>query len=562
MDALRSNLPGYYTPQQYTPVPLPTYPAPNFSAPSPYPRHHAIQTPSHLQHHQYDQSHLAHPQLSPQVVSQAQAPVHIGAPVQAAQDIPGESHADDENNNNASNKKSKGGPAPKGFGRTSAVYRIDDMGVKRRVNAEDFRAEVEERTRNGESCEQIADALIAQGAQVTSKSVSRWRILWGFRKRAVRKQSKPPKAKEERMNKKQIWQSKYKADITRMTQQGLEAEEIARIMTIRGMQLKKGSSTITRLQTVWKLRGTEESRIKNKRYLSRRKARQQQLDEFNNYARELGLDDPEEWVRRKMEEPAVKNMRRDAAFEMMGDAAPEPREPKAKATPSRPQTRRAASSFALDAQVSATDAMQDATGYEDESSDDEDLTVNPTPAARTLRSDHTPVDTELKQDLVDSDSDCSGEDAEYQPMEGVNPCDSYDLRDDAGHGYPPLSEQDDDDEDDFEDNNQSLDGNGLPIESNTHAPTLHATVGFTNAEMAYVPLPPSEQDSMEKLIGVADSCIAAAQLVKDLWLAKCYGQPGPRSLTGLPPSIRDIELARHRLKEAAHAAVNVLQYPA
>jgi hypothetical protein len=70
-----------------------------------------------------------------------------------------------------------------GRGRSSVIYIIDEDGVKQKRKAEDFRAEVEERTRTGESCEQIADALVAKGAQVTAKSISRWRILWGFRKR-------------------------------------------------------------------------------------------------------------------------------------------------------------------------------------------------------------------------------------------------------------------------------------------------------------------------------------------------------------------------------------------
>ena len=39
--------------------------------------------------------------------------------------------------------------------------------------AEQFRTEIEERTALGETCEQIATALRAQGISITSKTVSR-----------------------------------------------------------------------------------------------------------------------------------------------------------------------------------------------------------------------------------------------------------------------------------------------------------------------------------------------------------------------------------------------------
>lgn len=179
MDHFRSNLSGYYT-QQYTPVPLPpTYPPPTaFSNPSPYARdqpHHGI-AQNHDFHHDFVHSPLAQAPIISQLPAADQAP-----PAQsfAENDLTGNANAA----NKTAKKRAQNNATPKGFGRTSAVYQIDGDGTKRRVVAEDFRAEVEERTRNGESCEQIADALIAQGAQVTSKSISRWRILWGFRKR-------------------------------------------------------------------------------------------------------------------------------------------------------------------------------------------------------------------------------------------------------------------------------------------------------------------------------------------------------------------------------------------
>lgn len=177
MDHLRSNLAGYYTPQQYTPVPLPAYPPPTaFSNPSPYSRNEL-----HHSFHQGFDPTLAHPQN----VARLQAVAANAGPATALESVDEDTNLDESIDIaiEVAKRKTKSGSAAKGFPRTSAVYQIDRDGTKRRVVAEDFRAEVEERTRSGESCEAIADALIAQGVQVTSKSISRWRILWGFRKR-------------------------------------------------------------------------------------------------------------------------------------------------------------------------------------------------------------------------------------------------------------------------------------------------------------------------------------------------------------------------------------------
>ncbi|ETS73252.1 hypothetical protein PFICI_14857 [Pestalotiopsis fici W106-1] len=549
MDHLRSNVPDYYTPQQYTPIPLPSYPPPTFGAPTPYAGHHLHQ--SQTQHHPPIQYNPTRHGGQPPLVAQTPVPIPTPAPAPVSQQSnQAGSHSLDTSGHDETplvgETSAVGGP--KGFGRTSAVYQVDGNGKKRRVNAEDFRAQVEERTRNGESCEQIADALIAQGAQVTSKSVGRWRILWGFRKRAVRKQSKPPKPKEERISSKQIWQSRSKSDITRMTQQGLSSEEIAQIMTRRGMALKKGSSTIARLQTIWQLRGTEESRLKNRRYLSRRKARRLQLEEFQSYAKELGLENPDEWVKNKMDEPAIQQMRRDAAYELMGDDAPKPKEPKSK-LPTRRRTRKSGNPPAggQDAFAAHPDV---ANGNDADSSDndDDEITADISLAPRTLRSGRVSGNNTFV--MSGNESESSDQDAEYQPMDGVTTLEDVDneIMDNGQHGYAPLFEQDDDDDEEDE----------ASEEEPTAPAPVEASMNFTNATMVPVLPDDAERESMDRLINSADGYIAAAQLLKDLLQAKSLGQPAPRSLTGLPPSLSDIEAARHRLKEAAQATVGLL----
>lgn len=56
-------------------------------------------------------------------------------------------------------------------------------GPKYGSNTEAFRDEIEQRTRDGESCEQIAAALMEKGVQTSAKTIARQRIKWGFRKR-------------------------------------------------------------------------------------------------------------------------------------------------------------------------------------------------------------------------------------------------------------------------------------------------------------------------------------------------------------------------------------------
>lgn len=52
-----------------------------------------------------------------------------------------------------------------------------------RSNLDDFREEIEERTRNGQGCKAIAQILIEKGVETTDKAVATRRIKWGVRQR-------------------------------------------------------------------------------------------------------------------------------------------------------------------------------------------------------------------------------------------------------------------------------------------------------------------------------------------------------------------------------------------
>lgn len=68
-------------------------------------------------------------------------------------------------------------PSPEGW-----VY-PHKKGIGTGSNLEAFKADIEARTRRGENCKTIADALVAMGVQTSDRAVSRVRIKWGMRKR-------------------------------------------------------------------------------------------------------------------------------------------------------------------------------------------------------------------------------------------------------------------------------------------------------------------------------------------------------------------------------------------
>lgn len=56
-------------------------------------------------------------------------------------------------------------------------------GKKVGSNLEDFKDEIEERTKNGQGCKAIAEALVAKGVDTSSRAVARQRMKWGLRQR-------------------------------------------------------------------------------------------------------------------------------------------------------------------------------------------------------------------------------------------------------------------------------------------------------------------------------------------------------------------------------------------
>ncbi|KAK8076225.1 hypothetical protein PG994_003497 [Apiospora phragmitis] len=472
---------------------------------------------------------------------------------------------------------SSNGATPAAPGRTNAIVVQEANGAGRRTRADEFRLEVEERTRNGESCEQISAALNTRGVQVTDKTISRWRITWGLRKRAVRKSTKPLKPDHLRLNN-QIRQQRRKAEITRMSEQNLTPEEIATIMAGRGMSLKDGAKTILRLQTVWNLRELDlTSRQRNARHNAQRQAKNQQEKEFLQYARELGLDNPAEWVKRKMNEPQILAKRKDQTMKLLTELNPE----LISDSPGPDRGRR--STGVNTASNAATQSRQKPNSHVntgDTSSDEE--SVSPDAALQnatriTLRSTqraNVPASQPTFADNEDGDPDESDFEPEPvtapvgQPLQANavrQPATTFynesDDNTESNLHFGPNLPQGIDHDDDTGSESDGGDGSveRMEIDASGHPALLagSALTGYAHAATTFTP-PSREFDALHIMINSVTACINAAQAARDMFEARLAMRPTASSLTGMLPSAQDVEAARFKLKDAARMILETL----
>ncbi|PSR81939.1 hypothetical protein BD289DRAFT_438361 [Coniella lustricola] len=202
-----------------------------------------------------------------------------------------------------------------------------------------FKDEIEQRTKSGQGCKAIADVLVARGVETTARAVAGQRIKWGFRQRARRRMTekglanirkahdemarrtaaKPPgPAKSARIR------ARRKTEITRMSTAGMTSAEIAANVEDRGFKLSGGAATVERLRTVWGLTDNSQRSVHNVRNTARSAAMRVQKQQFENIARELGLADADGWVKAKMDEEVAQEARQAYALKLMGDARPKP----------------------------------------------------------------------------------------------------------------------------------------------------------------------------------------------------------------------------------------------
>ncbi|KAK2596553.1 hypothetical protein N8I77_013438 [Diaporthe amygdali] len=204
-------------------------------------------------------------------------------------------------------------------------------------NLEDFRQEIEERTKNGQGCKAISDALVEKGVDTSVRAVARQRMKWGLRQRAPRRMTEQGIAN---IRKAHLEQAKRmankdpvpvkrvrirvmrKAEIIRMTNEGMSPAQIAENLQARGVKLKRGAATVERLRTVWGLVPDSQRNTNNLRQFCRNQALRLQKAQFENIAIELGIEDVKAWVKSKMDEDVAQDARREHGYKLMGHLRP------------------------------------------------------------------------------------------------------------------------------------------------------------------------------------------------------------------------------------------------
>ncbi|KAF2771128.1 hypothetical protein EJ03DRAFT_325924 [Teratosphaeria nubilosa] len=372
--------------------------------------------------------------------------------------------------------------------------------------AEEFREEIEERTRLGETCAQIADAFKARGVQISDKTISKRRLQWGLRQRAVRSLAGQPlktPRKNSRPHADERGRETRKVLIEELTLEGKNAEEIAEVMIAQGYTLKKGKSSICRLQTRWGLIPYDPARARGR-------------------------------------------------YPYNGKPAPKPRKQK---DPNAPKEPRRSSKKANKSATNAATASQPVVHYPGDCSfgppkrnENHEPLLDRTHLQHSLNlglgqqdsTDHLDltVDPDLDNSSVDDDGFVS---AQYDFNEPPNQ--QY------GEADHPTGPQD------------ARQYEQTQMQAPSRATATSSRGQSRNATMRSNAQPRSldtvDVMSAEILVDLASSILSAANTLKDLVLAIQMQQPAPGSFGALPPTAEDLANARQRLKEAASLVVDL-----
>ncbi|KAL1849190.1 hypothetical protein Daus18300_013347 [Diaporthe australafricana] len=490
-------------------------------------------------------------------------------------------------------------------------------GIGSGSNLEPFKAEIEARTQRGENCKAIAAALNAMGVQTSDRAISRVRIRWGMRKRAQRKvKTPPPDSDAARLSAKSKVQAMRKAELIRMTREGMSAEDIYQNLTSRGMELKKGVATVLRLQSAWGVARDEKRWLGNFRHQCHKKAKAQQVDAFRDIAKELGVHDIDGWVQEKMREQAARQARHELALKLMGEHAPSNPERRKLQKP-----RRVYGSSTKEAQ--ATDASE---GSEDGGSDDEPESDSDFPGPATNLSFGV-VDSPHQGDHVAGNDGSLPSDRQSGFQSGKYAAETTNETLHVAEGveaneygeYVPMNDQTDDSMYDVGDEHHgatsiasrasarliesippSISGSHIQISHNSgsttnptpasrlvaqtapmqtfptlsHPPCNNSVVSpaqstessVTQSNTSPTPgslssglvVPPEEAEANKTTLSTLDQYNAAAKIYKELLEARTSDKPVLGSLTCMPPSAKEVEGAKRKLKEATQAMMLAL----
>lgn len=396
-----------------------------------------------------------------------------------------------------------------------------------------------------------------------------------------------------------------------MTREGLTAEEIYGNLTSRGMELKKGVATVLRLQSAWKLTHDEKRWVENFRHQRHKQARAQQLQAFRDIARELDVEDVDAWLAAKMKEDAARRARHELALKLMGEHAPKnPERRRLQRSRTKSGTGKGQAQPEDDASASDSDAGP---GYESEypgpgaddgfaplkgqtdidMNDDEELqggegavgvpervfarmdnkTVpqsygapglppgsSPPMQSRTVAlldprlsvpSTYLPTGTLASQDASSErpveDTPQSQPTTEPVPIPAIGSLSAPDLttQNDSQYFGPPFD-------------TTSPRPRSSPPKAPKSGPAL-ATAAAPVTPSPTLVLRPGEVEANKTALSTLDQYTAAAQAYKMMLQARNTNKPLAGSLTGLPPSSKEVDAAKRTLKEVTQAMMMSLE---
>lgn len=380
-----------------------------------------------------------------------------------------------------------------------------------------------------------------------------------------------------------------------MTKEGMTAEHICENLTSRGMELRKGVATVLRLQSAWKLTHDEKRFVENFRHQCHKQAKAEQLRAFKDIAKELDIEHVDAWLEVKMSEQASREARHQLALDLMGKHAPaNPERRKLQTSRKDPgrhsgdtvdNTADSDSESGADADVGATfgppdgnDDYDPLNGQPDANMDDDDAD-GPDSAASVAARVFARVGQSLPQTTASprpvsmypappparaAAMTASRGSTKASPQPGskssatvplkrgrgrppkkpiTKPAPAPELKAPSAPGAtlpapPPAAPRD----------GMTANDPGTPSVAQDNAPTPTAA---TPAPMLV--LRPEEAEANKTALSTLDLYHAAAETYKSMLQARTDNKPLPGSLTGLPPSANEVDLAKRKLKEATQA---------
>lgn len=391
-----------------------------------------------------------------------------------------------------------------------------------------------------------------------------------------------------------------------MTREGLTAEEIFENLTSRGMELKKGVATVLRLQSAWKLTHNEKRWVENFRHQRHKQARAQQLQAFRDIAKELKVEDVDAWLTAKMKEDSARQARHELALKMMGEHAPK-----------NPERRKLQKSKKK-ADVS-TDGQQPR--QDDDSGSDSDAglgyeseyPVGGAEGGYPSLHDHTDIDMENEDGLeaetspahvdsgvlahVDVGLEKTASSPKFAPVYPTSALpitaamlDPRLSQSTTSVPQPPSvapSHRSPSKHRTGRSNRNSITkpvstadmgaAQSSSVVQSTSCPFLGTSAGpgelqnldnpseamekttATSTAAPMLVLCPEEAEANKTALSTLDQYNAAAQAYKEMLQARNDNKPLPGSLTGLPPSSKEVEAAKHALREITQAMMLSLE---